>query len=120
MTPGFRDFSFLLSNTFVYELILLKLSMNANIAKMQIFHKFKYDLRGHSRAQIMTFLIKIFFFLVCDEGPGICAHLLTLFSLLLIAATLPVSLCFVVKVVQVSKLVIVYTNQCWGARAWPF
>ena len=57
MTPGFldsvipwlRDFSFFLSNTFIYEPILLKLSMNANIVKMQIFHKIKYDLRGHLR-----------------------------------------------------------------------
>ena len=33
--------------------------MNANILKMQIFHKINYDLRaGHSRSQIMTFLIK--------------------------------------------------------------
>ena len=32
--------------------------MNANIVKMQIFHKIKYDLRGHSRSQIMTLLIK--------------------------------------------------------------
>ena len=58
MTPGLRNFSFFLSNTFVYEPILLKLSMNANIVKMLIFHEIKYDLRGHSRSQIMTFLIK--------------------------------------------------------------
>ena len=32
--------------------------MNANIMKMQIFHKIKYNLRGHSRSQIMTFLMK--------------------------------------------------------------
>ena len=32
--------------------------MNANIVKMQIFHKIKSDLRGHSRSQIMTFLNK--------------------------------------------------------------
>merc|ERR1719402_816449 len=38
--------------------------------------------------------------LSCDEGPGICAHLLTLCSVLIIFATLPVSLCMVVKVVQ--------------------
>ena len=42
-------------------------------------------------------------FVACDEGPGICAHLITLCSLLIIFATLPVSLCFVVKVVQVSE-----------------
>ena len=41
--------------TFIYEPILLNLSMNANILKMQTFHKIKYDLRGHSRSQIMTF-----------------------------------------------------------------
>ena len=56
--PWLRDFSFFLFNTFVYEPILLKLSMNANIVKMQIFHKIKSHLRGHSRSQIMTFLIK--------------------------------------------------------------
>ena len=44
------------------SVILLKLSMNANIVKMQISHKIKYDLRGHSRSQIMTFLIKIYLF----------------------------------------------------------
>ena len=42
------------------------------------------------------------FFVVCEEGPGLCAHLLTLFSFLLIIATLPFSLMFVVKVVQVK------------------
>ena len=61
--PSFRDsvipgFSFFLSNTFIYEPILLKLSMNANIVKMQIFHKIKSDLRGHSRSQIMILMIK--------------------------------------------------------------
>ena len=37
----------------------------------------------------------------CEEGPGLFAHVLTLFSLLLILATLPLSLLWVVKVVQV-------------------
>jgi len=36
----------------------------------------------------------------CDEGPGIFAHFLTGISLLLVAAMLPFSLVFVVKVVQ--------------------
>jgi hypothetical protein len=40
--------------------------------------------------------------LVCEEGPGICAHLLTIFSVLIIIVTLPFSLCLVVQVVQVS------------------
>ena len=38
---------------------------------------------------------------VCEEGPGICSHLLTLISLLIILVTLPFSLCCVVQVVQV-------------------
>jgi hypothetical protein len=52
------DFSFFLSSTFVYEPILLKISMNANIVKTEIFHRIKYDLKGHSRSQTMTFLFK--------------------------------------------------------------
>merc|ERR550532_1142760 len=36
----------------------------------------------------------------CDEGPGMFAHFLTAISLLLVAALLPFSLVFVVKVVQ--------------------
>ena len=36
-----RDFSSFLSSTFIYELILTKKSMNANIKKTQIFHKIK-------------------------------------------------------------------------------
>ena len=38
----------------------------------------------------------------CEEGPGIVAYLLTLGSFLLVTATLPFSLFFVVKVVQVK------------------
>ena len=37
-----------------------------------------------------------------NEGPGLCSHLLTFVSVLIIFATLPFSLCFVVKVVQVK------------------
>ena len=40
---------------------------------------------------------------VCEEGPGICSHLLTLISLLIILITLPFSLCCVVQVVQVRE-----------------
>ena len=53
-----------LSNTFVYEPILLKFSMNANIVKIQIFHEIKCDIRGRSMSQIMTFLIKNSLFLL--------------------------------------------------------
>ena len=38
---------------------------------------------------------------VCEEGPGICAHLLTVAALFMVVTTLPLSLFFVVKVVQV-------------------
>ena len=38
--------------------------------------------------------------LACEEGQGICAHLMVIGSILLILVTLPFSLLFVVKVVQ--------------------
>ena len=37
----------------------------------------------------------------CDEGPGFFAQILTIFSVMLILTTMPFSLFFVVKVVQV-------------------
>ena len=37
----------------------------------------------------------------CEEGPGICAMMLTIVSLVLIVVSLPLSLFCVVKVVQV-------------------
>ena len=40
--------------------------------------------------------------LQCEEGPGLVAYMLTLGSFLLVTATLPFSLFFVVKVVQVK------------------
>ena len=40
----------------------------------------------------------------CEEGPGICAHLLTAVSLLLVVVSLPLSLLLVVKVVQVIEI----------------
>ena len=49
MISGLRDFSFFLSNTFVCELILMKM-MNFNIEKTQFFHKMKYDLKGNARS----------------------------------------------------------------------
>ena len=41
----------------------------------------------------------------CEEGPGVCALALTVFSLLLIIVSLPLSLFFVVKVVQVRTMI---------------
>ena len=46
-------------------------------------------------------LHSVVFFAACEEGPGICALTLTIFSLFLIAVSLPFSLLWVVKVVQV-------------------
>ena len=39
----------------------------------------------------------------CEEGPGLFAHLLTFLSLVMIVTTLPLSLVWVVKVVQVNN-----------------
>ena len=41
----------------------------------------------------------------CDEGPGLCALLMTGLSLFMILLSLPVSLMFVVKVVQVKMFI---------------
>ena len=38
----------------------------------------------------------------CEEGPGLFSHLLTIASVLMIIATLPLSLLMTVKVVQVG------------------
>ena len=51
--------------------------MNANIVKMQIFHKIKSDLRGHSRSQITTFLIKnspFLLFMLLIEETNVADH----------------------------------------------
>jgi len=45
---------------------------------------------------------------VCDEGPSLFAQLLTLLSCLLIAVTLPLSLFFVVKVVQEYERAVIF------------
>jgi len=44
----------------------------------------------------------------CEEGPGVCAMALTIFSLVLIILTLPLSLMFVVKVVQEYERVVIF------------
>ena len=56
-----QDFSFYLSSTFIYELILIKIYMNANIMNTQIFHVNKFDLNGHWRSQKVTFMIILTF-----------------------------------------------------------
>ena len=49
---------------FLAHSFMNKFSMDTNIVKMQIFHKIKYDLKGHSRSQITTFLFKNLLFLL--------------------------------------------------------
>ena len=41
-----RKFKKILPNTFIYESILIKIYMNTNIMNTQIFHLYKYDLKG--------------------------------------------------------------------------
>jgi len=44
----------------------------------------------------------------CDEGPGLCALLITLLSCLLIIVSLPLSLCCVIKVVQEYERAVIF------------
>ena len=44
----------------------------------------------------------------CEEGPGLFAHVLTFFSLVLILVTLPLSLLWVVKVVQEYERAVIF------------
>ena len=44
----------------------------------------------------------------CEEAPGFVSHMLTFISLLLICVTFPLSLCWVVKVVQEYERVVVF------------
>ena len=47
-------------------------------------------------------------YLGCEEGPGICALIMTLGSLFLIVVSLPLSLMFVVKVVQEYERAVIF------------
>ena len=47
----FVPFFFSLLNTFIYESILIKIYMKANIMNTQLFYFNKYDLKGHWRSQ---------------------------------------------------------------------
>ena len=55
-------------------------------------------------------------FLVCDEGPSLFAELLKLLSVLLILSTMPFSLFFIVKVVQVFFPHSFYMMTLWSSR----
>ena len=56
---GLGDYRIL---AFFFLACIRNISRIANIEKTQIFHKIKYDLKGHSRSHKMTFLFKIHFF----------------------------------------------------------
>ena len=44
----------------------------------------------------------------CSEGPGLCAHMITATSIILILVSLPLSLLFVVKVVQEYERAVIF------------
>ena len=58
-TVKLQNFSFFLS--WIYEPILIKISMNANIKKTHIFYEMKYDLKGHKRSNkaFYVYLVQI-------------------------------------------------------------
>ena len=62
------------------------------------------DCRNMSFLAYTIIVIFIIFYLMpgCESSVGVCSLLLTLFSMLLIVATLPLSLMFTVKVAQVT------------------
>ena len=58
---------------------------------------------------IHKFINKFLFFISGTiDGPGLFGYLITFLSVLLILATLPVSLLFAVKVVQVLDIIIIF------------
>lgn len=63
--------------------------------------------------------------IACEEAQGLCANLLVAVSLLLVFATLPLSLCFVIKVVQAdinfSYLLemTLFTMHCYRSTSEP-
>ena len=53
-------------------------------------------------------------FSVCEESPGVVSYFLTIISLLLVLVTLPFSLLYTVKVVQV-RFAVAAPPKCWLA-----
>ena len=70
-TPSLRKFKKSLPGTFIYESILIKIYVNANIMNTQIFHLIKYDLSGHLRSQyvIFTFILNLTYVLIDNFCP---------------------------------------------------
>ena len=51
----------------------------------------------------------------CEEGPGLFAHFLKILSVAAVLATLPFSLFFAVKVVQVQKIILKMSDHVYCA-----
>ena len=51
-----REFTKSLPNTFIYESILIKIYVNANIMNTQVFQLIMYDLNYHWRSENITFM----------------------------------------------------------------
>ena len=51
-------------------------------------------------ARLILSFLPSFFFAADEEGPGICATILTFVSFVLVLVTMPLSLCVTVKVSQ--------------------
>ena len=51
----------------------------------------------------------------CEDGQGVCAQLMVVFSVLLVTITLPFSLLFVVKVVQEYERAVMFRWPSWLA-----
>ena len=63
----------------------------------------KNSVKSHQASECSLIFIS-----ACDEGPGLCAHLITFLSILLVFVTIPFSLCFAVKVVQEYERVVIF------------
>ena len=64
-----------------------------------------------------TFYVKYrgwWFLVVCDESPGLVSYFLTICSLLLVLVTLPFSLLYTVKVVQVNYELPLILSGSWN------
>ena len=49
---------------------------------------FFYSVKSHQASECSLIFIS-----ACDEGPGLCAHLITFLSILLVFVTIPFLLC---------------------------
>ena len=69
-TVKLRDFSFILSSTFICEPIFMKICLDANLMNTQIFVLIKFDLKSHRRLPKVTFMFKKYFllYLLCRKS----------------------------------------------------